>query len=101
MSRSKCTTLGAVTLIPVSSVALPLGSLNAAKPLTGSRRNDVVAVEPRRANRSSEYLTSVAVMGRPLLNVAAGLIVKSQCCWSGVVVHDAATAGCTASVDDS
>src|SRR5438270_6531942 len=81
--------------MPARSFAVPLGSLKAANPVTGSRRNEVVAVDPRRDTRSSEYFTSVPVIGRPLLNFAVGLIVKSQCCWSGVVVHDAATAGWT------
>src|SRR5205807_261696 len=89
-SRSKCTTLGAVTLMPARSLAVPLGSLKAANPVIGSRRNDVVAVDPRRARRSSEYLTSVAVTGRPLLNFAEGLMVKSQWAWSGVAVDERA-----------
>ena len=100
-SRSKCTTLGAATLMPASSFAVPLGSLNAGKPAMGSSRNEVVAVDPRRHTRSREYLTSVAVIGRPLENFAAGLIVKSQCSWSGDADHEAATAGCTARVTGS
>ena len=87
--------------MPARSFAVPLGSLKAANPVRGSRRKEVVAVDPRRASRSSEYFTSVPVIGRPLLNFAVGLIVKSQCCWSGVVVHEAATAGCTAKVTGS